>query len=89
MNTTKVKVEVRNGDINRALKIFKRRVIQSGHIQELKDRKEYTKPTTVRRKKKQRAIRAEKRRLEEENTEDQLHNPLFFVKNVTIFNVFF
>lgn len=70
MNTTKVKVEVRNGDINRALKIFKRRVIQSGHIQELKDRKEYTKPTTVRRKKKQRAIRAEKRRLEEENTED-------------------
>lgn len=60
MNTRKVSVEVRNGDIARALKIFKRKVMNSGHLQDLKDNKEYIKPTTVRRKQKQKAIRQEK-----------------------------
>jgi ribosomal protein S21 len=49
-----VTVKVRKGDINRALKIFKRAVMDSGHIFEYK---EYTKPTTVRRREKQVAIR--------------------------------
>jgi len=44
-----VSVEVRNGDINRALKIFKRRGFDSGHLQEVRDRKEFTKPKTKRR----------------------------------------
>jgi len=52
-------VKVRNGDTNRALKKFKRGVIESGHIFELKDRQEYTKPTTKRRKQKQQAVRNE------------------------------
>jgi ribosomal protein S21 len=52
-----VTVKVRKGDINRALKIFKRAVMDSGHILEYKDRQEYTKPTTVRRREKQVAIR--------------------------------
>ena len=56
-HTTKVIVEVRKGDINRALKIFKRRGMDSGHLQKLKDNKQYTKPKTVRRKKKLDAIR--------------------------------
>ena len=60
MNTRKVSVEVRNGDIARALKSFKRKTMNSGHLQELRDRKEYVKPTTVRRKQKQKAIRQEK-----------------------------
>ena len=51
----RVSVEVRKGDINKALKIFKRRGFDSGHVQELKDRRTYTKPTTSNRKKKQRA----------------------------------
>jgi len=54
-----VSVKVRNGDINRALKKFKRGVIESGHIFELKDRQEYTKPTTKRRKQKHQAVRNE------------------------------
>ena len=69
MATQKVKIEVRNGDINRALKLFKRKTMDSGHLQELRDRKEYTKPKTVRRKMKQQAIRAEKRRVENEKEE--------------------
>ena len=51
----RVSVEVRKGDINRALKIFKRKGFDSGHVQELKDRRTYTKPTTSNRTKKQRA----------------------------------
>ena len=69
MATQKVKIEVRNGDINRALKLFKKKTMDSGHLQELRDRKEYTKPKTVRRKMKQHAIRAEKRRVENEKEE--------------------
>ena len=52
-----VTIKVRNGDINRALKKFKRAVIESGHIFELKERQQFTKPTTERRKQKQEAIR--------------------------------
>lgn len=56
-------VEVRNGDINRALKIFKKKVMESGHLLELRERKEYTKPTTKRRLVKQKALREEQRRV--------------------------
>jgi|TARA_B110000259_G_scaffold186348_1_gene237343 small subunit ribosomal protein S21 len=63
----KVSVEVRKGDINRALKIFKRRGFDSGHIQELKDRKEYTKPTTSKRRQKQKAIYLQKLKTIEDN----------------------
>lgn len=52
-----VTVYVKNGDINKALKIFKNKTFESGHLLELRDRKEFTKPTTKRRKKKKDAIR--------------------------------
>ncbi|MBT8327203.1 MAG: 30S ribosomal protein S21 [Bacteroidia bacterium] len=68
MATQKVRVEVRNGDINRALKLYKSKTIESGHLQELRDRKEYTKPTTVRRRKKQQAIRRNQYRLDNDET---------------------
>jgi len=59
MNNEKslVTVYVKNGDINKALKIFKKRTFESGHLMELRDRKEFTKPTTKRRKQKKDAIR--------------------------------
>lgn len=60
MQLTLVSVDCSRGDINKALKEFKRKVINSGHIQELRDRKEYKKPTTIKREQKQKAIRKEK-----------------------------
>jgi ribosomal protein S21 len=57
MGKAKVTIKVWKGDINKALKKFKRGVIESGHIAELKERQQFTKPTTERRKKKQEAIR--------------------------------
>jgi small subunit ribosomal protein S21 len=43
-------VEVRNGDINGALRRFKKKVQDSGLLQELRDREFYEKPS-IRRKK--------------------------------------
>ena len=60
-NKTLVSVKVIKGDVNRALKKYKRRVNDSGHLLELRERKTYTKPTTVRRKAKQQAIREQQK----------------------------
>lgn len=54
-------VDCTKQDINKALKEFKRKVIKSGHIMELRNRKEYTKPTTQKREEKQKAIRKQQR----------------------------
>lgn len=55
-------VKVVNGNIEMALKTFKRKLKDSGKIEELKDRKEYIKPSAVKRRKMQQAVRAEYRR---------------------------
>jgi len=60
-NKTLVSVKVIKGDINRALKKYKRRVSDSGHLLELRERKTYTKPKTIRRKEKQNAIREQQK----------------------------
>lgn len=43
-------VEVRNGDFNKALRIFKKKVQEAGIIQEIRDREHYVKPSEVRKK---------------------------------------
>ena len=58
-----VSVKVIKGDINRALKKFKRGVMDSAHLQEFRERQYYTKPKTIRRKAKQQAIREEQKRV--------------------------
>ena len=52
-----VTIVVKKGDINKALKMFKKKTFDSGHLLELRDRQTYTKPKTVRRKQKLDAIR--------------------------------
>ena len=61
MATKKVSVVVKNGDINKALKLLKNKTFQSGHLEELRERKTYTKPKTKRRLIKLNAIRNNKR----------------------------
>ena len=56
-----VAVKVIKGDINRALKKYKRKVNDSGHLFELRERQEYEKPKTTRRIQKQKAIREQQR----------------------------
>jgi len=45
-------VEVRNGDFNGALRKFKRKVQESGIIQDVKEKQYYEKPTAKRKRKK-------------------------------------
>ena len=62
MSKTKlVSVQVRNGNIQKALKIFKRRVEDSGHLYEVRTRQAYIKPTTKKRKQKQEAVREQQK----------------------------
>ena len=58
-----IKVVVKNGDVAKALKVFKKKVNDSGHLLELRDRKEFTKPKTKRRTIKLKAIRENQRRV--------------------------
>jgi ribosomal protein S21 len=57
MGVQLVKVVVREGNLTKALQVFKKKVFKSGHLEELKRRREYTKPTTERRLEKQTAVR--------------------------------
>jgi ribosomal protein S21 len=66
MKKTLVSVTVRNGDINKAIKLFKNKVEESGHIKEFKERKEYIKPKTKRRTIKLNAIRYNSLQLKQE-----------------------
>lgn len=60
-------VEVRNGDVGKALKLFKRKVQDSGILQEIREREFYEKPTTKRNRKKAAGIARHKRRVAQEN----------------------
>ena len=62
-----LKIPVIKGNINKALKIFKRKFKQTGTLKEIRERKNYTKPSTKRRKEKEKAILKQKYR--EENDE--------------------
>lgn len=41
-----VAVKVRDGNLVKALQVFKKKVNKSGHLDELKERQEYIKPST-------------------------------------------
>ena len=43
-----LRVEVRNNDVNYALRKFKKKVQEDGILQDLRDRQHYTKPSEVR-----------------------------------------
>lgn len=60
-------VEVRNGDFNKALRLFKKKVANSGIIQEVRDREYYEKPTTKRKRAKAAAKSRWKRQQEKLN----------------------
>lgn len=53
---SKVTVEVKNGNIESALRFFKKQVFNSGHLLEYKQRQEYKKPSVVKREKRKESI---------------------------------
>ncbi|MBR19866.1 MAG: 30S ribosomal protein S21 [Euryarchaeota archaeon] len=61
-------VEVRNNDVNKALRLFKKKVQNEGILQEYKERQHYVKPSEKRRK----AKAAGKKRWLKKQKESQL-----------------
>ena len=72
MKISLVSVEVRNGDVNKALKVFKSKVAASNHINELKDRKEFLKPSVRKRLKMEEARRKNSIRVQIQKYYDSL-----------------
>ena len=62
-----LKIPVVKGNINKALKIFKRKFKQTGILKEVRERKNHTKKSTKRKISKEKAIL--KRKYKEENDE--------------------
>ena len=60
-------IPVIKGNINKALKQFKRKFKQTGKLKEVRERKYYTKPSTKRKLSKEKAIL--KQKYKEENDE--------------------
>jgi ribosomal protein S21 len=79
-NKTRVGIKVIKGDINRALKKLKRKVNDSGHLLELRERKTYTKPKTVRRREKQLAVREQQKQTILKKIDDGDNTIRFYTK---------
>ncbi len=58
-----MKVEVRNNNLDRALKVLKRKLIDEGVFKELQERRFYEKPSEKRNRLKRAAIARQKREL--------------------------
>ena len=52
MREYKRSVYVKDGNVEKALRKFKKKILEEGLLQELRDRETYEKPTTVRKRKK-------------------------------------
>ena len=56
-------IEVRNGNLEKAMRVLKKKVQKEGLLKELKDRQYYTKPSEKRREAKKQGIKNVKKRM--------------------------
>lgn len=68
-----MKVNVQDGNVEKALRKFKKKVAESGLLIEVRERQEYVKPTTRRKMK----AAAAKRRLRKQLSSQQLPKKLY------------
>jgi small subunit ribosomal protein S21 len=68
---TGLSVEVRDGNINKALRIFNKKVQDDGRLRDIKDRQYYEKPTTKRKREAQVARKRWLKKLESSNPSKQ------------------
>jgi len=66
-------VEVRDGQFEKAMRKFKKKVAESGLLRDLRDREGYEKPTTQRKKKAAQAKARWKRKLADEQLPKKLY----------------
>lgn len=68
-----LKVEVQDGFIEKALRKFKKKVLESGLLQDLREREFYEKPTTTRKKAKNQAKRRWQKKLQAESLPKKMY----------------
>lgn len=56
-----MRVEVRHGNVDKALKILKKKMFDDGTIREVMERRYYEKPSETRKRKKQEAVNRRKK----------------------------
>jgi small subunit ribosomal protein S21 len=66
-------IEVHDGNVEKALRKLKKKVQESGILQELREREHYEKPTTARKKAKSAAKRRWKKKLASEQLPKKLY----------------
>ena len=66
-------VIVKDGKVEQALRKFKKKVLESGLLQELRDRETYEKPTTARKKKKAAAKNRHRKELSKQSLPKKLY----------------
>lgn len=59
-------VVVKDGNVEKALRKFKNKIQDSGKLEELREREQYTKPTTKRRLAKNKAVRRYQKQVEQD-----------------------
>ena len=66
-----MRIEVRNGNVDKALKILKKKLFDDGSIRDAMDRRYYEKPSDIRRKKHKEAVNRSKKNLEKEQAKHE------------------
>jgi small subunit ribosomal protein S21 len=56
-----IEVSVRNNNVDKAMRVLKKKLLKEGLMKELRDRKQFTKPSLVKREEKKQAIRRVKK----------------------------
>jgi small subunit ribosomal protein S21 len=64
MKTKGTTVTVKDGNVEKALRKFKKKIQESGKLEELRERESYEKPTTTRRIAKNKAVRRYQKQVE-------------------------
>jgi|TARA_R110002167_G_scaffold132048_1_gene316094 small subunit ribosomal protein S21 len=57
-----ITVEVRNGNLEKALRVLKKKVMSAGIVKEVRDRAHYSKPSEIKREKKKEGIKNYKKK---------------------------
>ena len=56
-----IEVSVRNNNVDKAMRVLKKKLLKEGLMKELRDRNHFTKPSLVKREEKKQAIRRVKK----------------------------
>jgi small subunit ribosomal protein S21 len=67
------RVLVQQDNVEKALRKFKKKILESGLLQELRDREFYTKPTTKRKAEKNQAVRRTKKLIKSQELPPKLY----------------